>query len=83
MPVSHFIVAIVGDTVGFNHTHTINKNPVADKYCRSQCADSAHLHIYFLLRLNLPGAWVVIGEILPVTTHLRASDITLSTASNN
>jgi len=81
MLVCQFIVAIVGDTVGFNHTHTVNGSSVADNVSavNAQIAFIC-IYIFFFASTWGPGAWVVTGEIFPIS--IRSRGIALSTASN-
>jgi MFS family permease len=81
MLVCQFIVAIVGDTVGFNHTHTVNGSPVADNVAavNAQIAFIC-IYIFFFASTWGPGAWVVTGEIFPLS--IRSRSVALSTASN-
>jgi len=83
MLVCQFTVAIVGDTVGFNHTHadTISGNSVADNVAavNSQIAFIC-IYIFFFASTWGPGAWVVTGEVFPIS--IRSRGVALSTASN-
>lgn len=81
MLVCQFIVAIVGDTVGFNHSHLVNGNPVADNISavNAQIAFIC-IYIFFFASTWGPGAWVVVGEIYPIP--VRSRGVGLSTASN-
>ena len=81
MLLCQFMVAIVGDTVGFNHTHTVNGNSVADNVpaVNAQIAFIC-IYIFFFASTWGPGAWVVIGEIFPIP--IRSRGIALSAASN-
>jgi len=81
MLVCQFIVAIIGDTVGFNHSHTVNGSPVADNVpaVNAQIAFIC-IYIFFFASTWGPGAWVVIGEIFPIP--IRSRGVGLSTASN-
>ncbi|CAG8975983.1 hypothetical protein HYALB_00011538 [Hymenoscyphus albidus] len=82
MTICQFIVAIVGVTVGFNHTHVgedglnIANNISA---VNAQIAFIA-IFIFFFASTWGPGAWVLIGEIFPLP--IRARGVGLSTASN-
>ncbi|KAJ9626216.1 hypothetical protein H2203_003848 [Taxawa tesnikishii (nom. ined.)] len=86
MVVCQFIVAIIGVTVGFNHTHpaptaadptrTLSNNISA---VNAQIAFIA-IFIFFFASTWGPGAWVVIGEIYPLP--IRSRGVALSTASN-
>ena len=82
MLVCQFLVAIIGDTVGFNHTHVnaagadvANNIPAVN----AQIAFIA-IFIFFFASTWGPGAWVVIGEIFPLP--IRSRGVALSTASN-
>ena len=81
MLICQFLVAIIGDTVGFNHTHLVAGNPVANNIAAvdAQVAFIA-IFIFFFASTWGPGAWVVIGEIFPLP--IRSRGVALSTASN-
>ena len=81
MLVCQFIVAIVGDTVGFNHSHTVDGNSVADNVpaVNAQIAFIC-IYIFFFASTWGPGAWVVSGEIFPIP--IRSRGVGLTTASN-
>jgi len=82
MLICQFLVAIIGDTVGFNHSHsdaagnTVANNPAA---VNAQIAFIA-IFIFFFASTWGPGAWIVIGEIFPLP--IRSRGVALSTASN-
>ncbi|KAL1846976.1 hypothetical protein VTK73DRAFT_168 [Phialemonium thermophilum] len=86
MLICQFIVAIIGVTVGFNHTHPA---PTADDPDRTlannipavnaQIAFIA-IFIFFFASTWGPGAWILIGEIFPLP--IRSRGVALSTASN-
>ncbi|AEO59687.1 hypothetical protein MYCTH_2308157 [Thermothelomyces thermophilus ATCC 42464] len=86
MLICQFLVAIVGVTVGFNHTHPA---PTADdpeatlanniSAVNAQIAFIA-IFIFFFASTWGPGAWIVIGEIFPLP--IRSRGVGLSTASN-
>ncbi|RCI16786.1 hypothetical protein L249_2547 [Ophiocordyceps polyrhachis-furcata BCC 54312] len=83
MLVCQFIVAVVGVTVGFDHTHldrATNQN-IADNIpaVNAQIAFIA-IFIFFFASTWGPGAWVVTGEIFPLP--IRSRGVGLSTASN-
>ncbi|KAK5074189.1 hypothetical protein LTR64_006666 [Lithohypha guttulata] len=82
MLICQFLVAIIGVTVGFNHT-TLNAagNPIANNISavNAQIAFIA-IFIFFFASTWGPGAWIVIGEIFPLP--VRARGVGLSTASN-
>lgn len=77
MLICQFLVAIIGVTVGFNHT----TNGVADNKAavNAQIAFIA-IFIFFFASTWGPGAWIVIGEIFPLP--IRSRGVALSTASN-
>jgi len=86
MLVCQFLVAIIGVTVGFNHTHpaptaadpnaTLANNTSA---VNAQIAFIA-IFVFFFASTWGPGAWIVIGEIFPLP--IRSRGVALSTASN-
>ncbi|KAB8345827.1 hypothetical protein FH972_022882 [Carpinus fangiana] len=84
MVICQFIVAIVGVTVGFDHSHpdatqvsgVASNNPAA---VNAQVAFIA-IFIFFFATTWGPGAWVLIGEIFPLP--IRSRGVALSTASN-
>ncbi|KAK0703328.1 hypothetical protein B0T26DRAFT_744238 [Lasiosphaeria miniovina] len=79
-----FIIAVVGITVGFSHTHvdpsdstkTLTDN-ISAVY--AQVAFIATF-IFFFASTWGPGAWILISEIFPIL--IRSRSIALSTASN-
>jgi len=82
MLLCQFVIAIVGDIVGFNHTHI---DAAGNKTADNISAVNAQIaficiYIFFFASTWGPGAWVVIGEIFPIP--IRARGIALSTASN-
>ena len=82
MLLCQFIVAIVGDTVGFNHAHSL---PDGTKVADNIVAVNAQIaficiYIFFFDSTWGPGAWVVTGEIFPIP--IRSRGVALSTASN-
>ncbi|KAK5167402.1 uncharacterized protein LTR77_007101 [Saxophila tyrrhenica] len=84
MLICQFLVAIIGDTVGFNHIHFLNGDPDqprADNIAavNAQIAFIA-IFIFFFASTWGPGAWIVIGEIFPLP--IRSRGVALSTASN-
>ncbi|KAH6615973.1 general substrate transporter [Chaetomium sp. MPI-SDFR-AT-0129] len=85
MLICQFLVAIIGVTVGFNHTHLLDPtdpdSAVADNVSavNAQIAFIA-IFIFFFASTWGPGAWIVIGEIFPLP--IRARGVGLSTASN-
>ncbi|CAK7201151.1 hypothetical protein SEUCBS139899_003853 [Sporothrix eucalyptigena] len=84
MLICQLIVATVGVTVGFNHTHpdpSVSGGTAADniKAVNAQIAFIA-IFIFSFATTWGPGAWIVIGEIFPLP--IRSRGIALSTASN-
>jgi sugar porter (SP) family MFS transporter len=84
MLICQFICAIIGVTVGFNHTHPNPADPtrtMADNIpaVNAQIAFIA-IFIFFFASTWGPGAWIVIGEIFPLP--IRSRGVGLSTASN-
>lgn len=84
MLICQFLVAIIGVTVGFNHTHPDPANPDLSlayniSAVNAQIAFIA-IFIFFFASTWGPGAWIVIGEIFPLP--IRSRGVALSTASN-
>ncbi len=84
MLICQFLVAIIGVSVGFNHTHPDPSDPeanIADNISavNAQIAFIA-IFIFFFASTWGPGAWIVIGEIFPLP--IRSRGVGLSTASN-
>ena len=84
MLICQFLVAIIGVTVGFNHTHPDPSDPdtsLANNIpaVNAQIAFIA-IFIFFFASTWGPGAWIVIGEIFPLP--IRSRGVALSTASN-
>jgi sugar porter (SP) family MFS transporter len=81
MLICQFIVAIIGVTVGFNKTHTVDGTDIANNVgaVNAQIAFICFF-IFFFASTWGPGAWVVIGEIFPIP--VRSRGVGLSTASN-
>ncbi|KAI9053902.1 hypothetical protein LZ554_002847 [Drepanopeziza brunnea f. sp. 'monogermtubi'] len=82
MLICQFLVAIIGVTVGFNHTHlNAAGDPIADNISavNAQIAFIA-IFIFFFASTWGPGAWILIGEIFPLP--IRSRGVGLSTASN-
>lgn len=82
MLVCQFLVAIIGVTVGFNHTTT---NAAGESIANNISAVNAQIafiaiFIFFFASTWGPGAWIVIGEIFPLP--VRSRGVALSTASN-
>ena len=85
MLICQFLVAIIGDTVGFNHTHTVGTGANAKSIANNISAVNAQvafiaIFIFFFASTWGPGAWIVIGEIFPLP--IRSRGVGLSTASN-
>jgi len=81
MLICQFLVAIVGVSVGFNHTHLVGDKSIANNKAavNAQIAFIA-IFIFFFASTWGPGAWIVIGEIFPLP--IRSRGVALSTASN-
>jgi hypothetical protein len=84
MLICQFLVAIIGVSVGFNHTHPDPKDPskaIANNIpaVNAQIAFIA-IFIFWFASTWGPGAWIVIGEIFPLP--IRSRGVALSTASN-
>jgi len=82
MLICQFLVAIIGVTIGFNHTHP---NAAGDSIANNISAVNAQIafiaiFIFFFASTWGPAAWIVIGEIFPLP--IRARGVGLSTASN-
>jgi sugar porter (SP) family MFS transporter len=85
MLICQFLVAIIGDTVGFNHTFTTGTGANAVTHAKNPGAVNAQIafiaiFIFFFASTWGPGAWIVIGEIFPLP--IRSRGVALSTASN-
>ncbi|KAG9648220.1 putative glucose transporter rco-3, partial [Aureobasidium melanogenum] len=87
MLICQLIVAVVGLTVGFNHTHDIPNPAGGDPLSRSNNISAVNaqiafiaIFIFFFASTWGPGAWVLIGEIFPLP--IRSRGVALSTASN-
>jgi len=88
MLICQFLVAIIGVSVGFNHTHEIpNSDPTGDPLTRANNTGAVNaqiafiaIFIFFFASTWGPGAWIVIGEIFPLP--IRSRGVGLSTASN-
>lgn len=83
MLICQFLCAIIGVTIGFNHTHSINA--AGDLRADNISAVNAQIafiaiFIFFFASTWGPGAWIVIGEIFPLP--IRSRGVALSTASN-
>lgn len=84
MLICQFLVAIIGVTVGFDHTHVDpadSSKQIADNIpaVNAQIAFIA-IFIFWFASTWGPGAWIVIGEIFPLP--IRSRGVGLSTASN-
>ncbi|WYZ39608.1 hypothetical protein EsH8_III_001522 [Colletotrichum jinshuiense] len=84
MLICQFLVAIIGVTVGFNHTHpdpANTENSIANNIpaVNAQIAFIA-IFIFFFASTWGPGAWILIGEVFPLP--IRSRGVALSTASN-
>jgi hypothetical protein len=82
MLISQFLVAIIGDTIGFNHTHldAAGTNTANNIHAVNAQIAFIAIFIFFFATTWGPGAWIVIGEIFPLP--IRARGVALSTASN-
>ena len=86
MLICQFLVAIIGVTIGFNHTHIDPSDPEGKatlanniSAVNAQIAFIA-IFIFFFASTWGPGAWIMIGEIFPLP--IRSRGVGLSTASN-
>jgi len=82
MLICQFLVAIIGVTIGFNHTHIdAAGNSIANNVSavNAQIAFIA-IFIFFFASTWGPGAWILIGEVFPLP--IRSRGVGLSTASN-
>lgn len=82
MLICQFLVAIIGVTVGFDHTHL---NAAGDSIANNIPAVNAQIafiaiFIFFFASTWGPGAWILIGEIFPLP--VRSRGVGISTASN-
>jgi len=86
MLICQFLVAIIGMTAGFNHTHpaptAANPNATLANNIPAVNAQIAFIAIFIFFFASTwgPGAWIVIGEIFPLP--IRSRGVGLSTASN-
>ncbi|KAH7186071.1 general substrate transporter [Fusarium flagelliforme] len=86
MLICQFLVAIIGVTVGFNHTHSSPTAEDPDRMIANNIsavnAQIAFIAIFIFWFASTwgPGAWIVIGEIFPIP--IRSRGVGLSTASN-
>ncbi|KAH7118639.1 general substrate transporter [Dactylonectria estremocensis] len=84
MSICQFLVAIIGVTIGFNHTHPNPANlstNLADNIAavNAQIAFIA-IFIFWFASTWGPASWVVVGEVFPLP--IRSRGVALSTASN-
>ncbi|WPH00813.1 Hypothetical protein R9X50_00364300 [Acrodontium crateriforme] len=91
MLICQFLVAIIGVTAGFNHTHSVpdpsapndpSKDLVRANNLGAVNAQVAFIAIFVFFFASTwgPGAWIVIGEVFPLP--IRSRGVALSTASN-
>jgi len=86
MLICQFLVAIIGVSVGFNHTHVTGiVDGVSISRANNIGAVNAQIafiaiFIFFFASTWGPGAWIVIGEIFPLP--IRSRGVGISTASN-
>ncbi|KXL41311.1 hypothetical protein M433DRAFT_56930 [Acidomyces richmondensis BFW] len=85
MLICQFLVAIIGDTVGFNKQTIKIINGTPTSFASNVPAVNAQIafiaiFIFFFASTWGPGAWIVIGEIYPLP--IRSRGVALSTASN-
>ncbi|RQM06199.1 hypothetical protein DH86_00003314 [Scytalidium sp. 3C] len=82
MVICQFIVAIVGVTIGFNHTHNLADGTQRANNISAVNAQIAFIAIFIFFFASTwgPGAWIVIGEIFPLP--IRSRGVAISTASN-
>lgn len=87
MLICQFLVAIIGVTVGFNHTYNIPNPDGGDPLTRANNVPAVNaqiafiaIFIFFFASTWGPGAWILIGEIFPLP--IRSRGVALSTASN-
>ena len=87
MLICQFLVAIIGVTVGFNHTYEIPNPAGGDPLTRANNVSAVNaqiafiaIFIFFFASTWGPGAWILIGEIFPLP--IRSRGVALSTASN-
>lgn len=82
MLICQFLVAIIGVTVGFNHTHVDDAGETIANNIPAVNAQIAFIAIFiaFFASTYGPTAWVLVGEIFPLP--IRSRGVGLSTASN-
>ncbi|KAK4895605.1 hypothetical protein LTR27_006388 [Elasticomyces elasticus] len=82
MLICEYMVGIIGDTVGFNHTYVNDAGTTVARNIPAVNAQIAFICIYIFFFASTwgPGAWIVIGEVFPLP--IRSRGVALSTASN-
>jgi len=85
MLVCQFLVAIIGDTVGFNKTYLLDPaDPMSTRAINPSAVNAQiafiAIFIFFFASTWGPGAWILIGEIFPLP--IRSRGVALSTSSN-
>jgi sugar porter (SP) family MFS transporter len=82
MLICQFLVAIIGVTQGFNNSSTLADGTTRANNLSAVNAQIAFIaiFIFFFATTWGPGAWVLIGEVFPLT--IRSRGVALSTASN-
>ncbi len=82
MAICQLLVAVLGVTVGFNHTHEDAEGKTVANNISAVNAQIAFVAIYIFFFASCWGgvAWVVVGEIFPLP--IRSRGVGLSTASN-
>jgi sugar porter (SP) family MFS transporter len=82
MLICQFLVAIIGVTVGFNKSITLEDGTTRAQNLSAVNAQIAFIaiFIFFFATTWGPGAWVLIGEVFPLP--IRSRGVALSTASN-
>ncbi|KAF3032157.1 hypothetical protein E8E12_001214 [Didymella heteroderae] len=82
MLICQFLTAIIGVTQGFNNSSTLADGTTRANNISAVNAQIAFIaiFIFFFATTWGPGAWVLIGEVFPLT--IRSRGVALSTASN-
>jgi sugar porter (SP) family MFS transporter len=82
MLICQFLTAIIGVTQGFNNSITLEDGTTRANNISAVNAQIAFIaiFIFFFATTWGPGAWVLIGEVFPLT--IRSRGVALSTASN-
>lgn len=82
MLICQFLTAIIGVTQGFNNSSTLADGSTRANNISAVNAQIAFIaiFIFFFATTWGPGAWVLIGEVFPLT--IRSRGVALSTASN-